>query len=167
VLDGEHHRTAAVIPPNDPLVRPRVLQPPRQSPDTSDVTRPVPAAVVLIVDDEPEVRELFAQVLLADGIRSVQAPNAEQAWTLLERGLMPAAVLLDLQMPGMGGLGFLLRIRAEPRFASLPVTVVTADSYIAGPTRSAVEALGADVSFKPLDFADILTLARRMIVSPA
>jgi chemosensory pili system protein ChpA (sensor histidine kinase/response regulator) len=122
---------------------------------------------VLIVDDEREVRELFAQVLLADGIRSVQAPTAEQAWTLLERGLVPAAVLLDLQMPGMGGLGFLLRIRAEPRFAKLPVTVVTADSYIAAPTRTAVEALGAQVSFKPLEFDDILVLAHRMIVSPA
>jgi hypothetical protein len=67
----------------------------------------------------------------------------------------------------MGGLGFLLRIRAEPRFAKLPVTVVTADSYIAIATRTAVEALGAQVSFKPLDFDDILAVAHRMLVPPA
>jgi len=125
------------------------------------------AAVVLLVDDEPEVRELFMQVLEADGIRSVQAPTAEHAWALLESGLMPSAVLLDLQMPGMGGLGFLLQLRADPRYSALPVTIVTGDSYIARTTRAAVDALGASVSFKPLGFEEILALAHRMIGSPA
>lgn len=125
------------------------------------------APVVLLIDDEPEVRELFMQVLEADGIRSVQAPTAEHAWALLESGLMPSAVLLDLQMPGMGGLGFLLQIRADPRYSALPVTIVTGDSYIARTTRAAVDALGARVSFKPLGFDEILALAHRMIGSPA
>jgi len=125
------------------------------------------APVVLLVDDEPEVRELFMQVLEADGIRSVQAPTAEHAWALLESGLMPSAVLLDLQMPGMGGLGFLLQLRADPRYSGLPVTIVTGDSYIARTTRAAVDALGANVSFKPLGFDEILALAHRMIGSPA
>jgi len=123
--------------------------------------------VVLLVDDEPEVRDLFMQVLNADGIRSVQASTAEHAWALLESGLLPSAVLLDLQMPGMGGLGFLLQLRADRRYAGLPVTVVTGDSYIAQTTRAAVEALGASVSFKPLAFDEILALAHRMIGSPA
>lgn len=143
------------------------LQGQPRSADTLIVARTLPASIVLVVDDEREVRELFAQVLGADGIKSVQASTAEHAWTLLERGWVPAAVLLDLQMPGMGGLGFLLRIRADPRFASLPVTVVTADSCIAPTTRAAVEALGARVSFKPLEFDEILGLTHRMIDSPA
>ena len=125
------------------------------------------APVVLLIDDEPEVRELFRQVLDADGIRSVQAPTAEHAWGLLESGLMPSAVLLDLQMPGMGGLGFLLQLRADPRYSALPVTIVTGDSYIARTTRAAVDALGAGVTFKPLAFDEILALAHRMIGSPA
>ena len=83
------------------------------------------------------------QVLNADGIRSVQAPTAEHAWALLESGLVPSAVLLDLQMPGMGGLGFLLQLRADPRYSALPVTIVTGDTYIARTTRAAVDALGA------------------------
>jgi CheY-like chemotaxis protein len=126
-----------------------------------------PTPVVLLVDDEPEVRNLFMEVLNADGITSVQAATAEHAWAILESGLVPSAVLLDLQMPGMGGLGFLLQLRADARYAGLPVTIVTGDSYIARTTRSAVEALGASVSFKPLTFEEILALAYRMIGSPA
>ena len=127
----------------------------------------LPAPVVLVVDDEREVRELFVEVLNADGMQSVQAPTAEHAWALLENGLVPSAVLLDLQMPGMGGLGFLLQLRADPRDSALPVTIVTGDYYIAQTTRAAVEALGAAVGFKPLAFDEILALARQMIDSPA
>jgi CheY-like chemotaxis protein len=127
----------------------------------------LPAPVVLVVDDEREVRELFVEVLNADGMRSVQASTAEDAWALLENGLVPSAVLLDLQMPGMGGLGFLLQLRADPRYSALPVTIVTGDYYVAQTTRAAVEALGAAVGFKPLAFDEILSLARRMIDSPA
>ena len=82
----------------------------------ADVSSNPPAPVVLVIDDEREVRELFVEVLNADGMQSVQAPTAEHAWALLENGLVPSAVLLDLQMPGMGGLGFLLQLRADPRY---------------------------------------------------
>ena len=133
----------------------------------ADVSSNPPAPVVLVIDDEREVRELFVEVLNADGMQSVQAPTAEHAWALLENGLVPSAVLLDLQMPGMGGLGFLLQLRADPRYSALPVTIVTGDFYIAQTTRAAVEALGAAVGFKPLAFDEILSLARQMIDSPA
>ena len=131
------------------------------------MARIVPPPIVLVIDDERDVRDLFTHVLEADGFKCVQAPTAEHAWSLLERGLSPAAVLLDLRMPGMGGLGFLLQLRSDSRYASLPVTIVTADSYIAPTTQSAVDALGAQVSFKPLDIDQILTLAHRMVGSPA
>jgi CheY-like chemotaxis protein len=131
------------------------------------VSSTLPAPVVLVVDDEREVRELFVQVLNAHGMQCVEAPTAEHAWALLENGLVPSAVLLDLQMPGMGGLGFLLQLRADPRYSALPVTIATGDFYIAQTTRAAVEALGAAVSFKPLAFDEILSLARQMIDSPA
>jgi two-component system, chemotaxis family, sensor histidine kinase and response regulator PixL len=122
--------------------------------------------VVLVVDDEIEVRRLFSQVLEAGGFRSVAAPTAEHAWSLLEDGLSPAAVLLDLRMPGVGGLGFLLQLRADPRYAWLPVTIVTGESFIDHTTRSAVAALSASVSYKPLEIEEILTLAHQMVDSP-
>jgi CheY-like chemotaxis protein len=121
-----------------------------------------PGTAVLVVDDEPEVRHLFSQVLESAGFSSVEASTAEHAWSLLEKGLIPSAVLLDLRMPGMGGLGFLLQIRADPKFARLPVTIVTGESFIDHTTRSAVAALGATVRFKPLEIDEILSLTQRM-----
>jgi CheY-like chemotaxis protein len=122
--------------------------------------------VVLVVDDERPVRRLFSRMLEAGGFRSVEAATAEAAWALLEEGLAPAAVLLDLRMPGIGGLGFLLQLRADPRYAWLPVTIVTGDCFIDHTTRSAVAALRATVSFKPLEMEEILALARRMTDTP-
>jgi CheY-like chemotaxis protein len=122
------------------------------------------APVVLVVDDEPEVRHLFSRVLESGGFTSVEAASAEEAWSLLQRGLIPAGVLLDLRMPGMGGLGFLFQLRVDARFGALPVTVVTGDCFIDRTTEVAVTALGAAVSFKPLRTEEILDLARLMTV---
>jgi CheY-like chemotaxis protein len=92
------------------------------------VARPSPAPAVLVIDDEPEVRHRFSRVLEAGGFRSVEAASAEDAWSLLQHGLIPAGVLLDLRMPGMGGLGFLCQLRVDARFGAVPVTIVTASS---------------------------------------
>jgi DNA-binding response OmpR family regulator len=131
------------------------------------VPRLASAPVLLVVDDERAIRHLFMDVLESEGFKCVPASTAEQAWSLLDAGLTPAGVLLDLHMPGMGGLGFLLQLRADRRFASLAVTIVTADSYIDHTMQSAVQALDASVSFKPLDIEELLTLAHRMTRSPA
>ncbi len=118
--------------------------------------------VVLVIDDEPEVRRLFAEVLGSAGFGCSEAPTAEEAWRLLDRGLIPAGILLDLRMPGIGGLGFLLQLRADARYSALPVSIVTGESFIDGTTRAAVAALDAVITFKPLDIDDLVALARGM-----
>ena len=139
---------------------PQALQARGPSADRLRVKRTAP--VILVVDDEEEVRHLFSEILESAGFGAVQAPRAEDAWTLLERGLVPAGVLLDLRMPGMGGLGFLLQLRADSRFVSLPVSIVTGESFIDHTTREAVTALDAVVTFKPLDIDEVVALATRM-----
>lgn len=136
----------------------------------SDLTRLNPtwhrARVILVVDDDPDVREAFTSALASGGFHAVAAESAEHAWALLQDGLTPDAVLLDLWMPGLGGLGLLLEFRAHPLYARLPATIVTADCHIDETMKSAAGALGANVRFKPLGVGDILSLARRM-VAPA
>jgi CheY-like chemotaxis protein len=124
-----------------------------------------PGPLVLVIDDEPEICHLFSRVLQAGGFSSIEATSAEDAWSLLDQGLTPAAVLLDLWMPGAGGLGFLVQLRADPRFASLPVTIVTGDSALDQRTNATVAALQAPVRFKPLEIASILTLTQEMLQS--
>lgn len=123
----------------------------------------VPAPVVLIVDDEKTIRDLFGRILALEDYSPVEAATAEQALALLDQGLRPDAVLLDLQMPGMGGLNFLLHLRSHPQFSAIPVAIVTGDTFLPGATRSAAAALSAELQFKPLVAEEILDLTRRLL----
>jgi DNA-binding response OmpR family regulator len=80
---------------------------------------------VLVVDDEPMVRETLGQVLSDEGYVVDLAVDGESA---LERvhAAQPDAILLDLMMPGMNGRQFLQALRDEPAFSSVPVLIMTA-----------------------------------------
>ena len=72
------------------------------------------ARTILIIEDEEGVRSFFTKALELGGYTPVAATCAEDALRMMNQGLRPDAVLLDLAMPGMGGLGFLLRLGADP-----------------------------------------------------
>ena len=121
--------------------------------------------VVLVIDDEPSICDLFARALASSGLFPVVAHNAEAGLRLLEHGLIPDAILLDLRMPGMGGLAFLLQLRSSPRQGDIPVAVVTGDCLIPSALKRAVETLNAEIHFKPMEVEAILELAVRLIDS--
>ena len=80
---------------------------------------------VLVVDDEPMVRETLGQVLTDEGYVVDLAVDGESA---LERvhANRPDAILLDLMMPGMNGRQFLQALREEPAYIDVPVMIMTA-----------------------------------------
>jgi CheY-like chemotaxis protein len=82
--------------------------------------------VVLIVDDDHDIRETLADVLEVEGYVSERAANGQEALALLERGLRPCVVLLDLMMPIMNGWDLLTRMKQDPKLASIPVFSITA-----------------------------------------
>jgi DNA-binding response OmpR family regulator len=101
---------------------------------------------IVIVDDEPNVRLVFRTALESVGYTLSYAENGESALKALERGAVDL-MLLDLQMPIMGGMDVLKRLRDTGHH--LPVVIVTAHGSVA----NAVEAmkLGAiDFLTKPL-----------------
>jgi CheY-like chemotaxis protein len=81
---------------------------------------------ILIVEDDEAIRESLRDVLELEGYNVVEAENGRDALDLIESGLAPCLVLLDLMMPVMGGAEFLGVVRATPSLTSLAVIVVSA-----------------------------------------
>jgi CheY-like chemotaxis protein len=81
-------------------------------------------ARILVTDDDPILRE-FARVHLTTPSASVEvAESAEEGLQYLNKGPFDIA-LIDLEMPGMGGLEMIKHLRADPRHCDLPIVVVT------------------------------------------
>ncbi len=80
---------------------------------------------MLVVDDEPMVRETLGQVLTEEGYVVDLAVDGESALEAVHAA-RPDAILLDLMMPGMNGREFLQALRGEAAYAQLPVLLMTA-----------------------------------------
>jgi eukaryotic-like serine/threonine-protein kinase len=85
-----------------------------------------PAHHVLVVDDNPGVREVMANALGSQGYRVSKAADGREALELLRRGPLPDLILLDLMMPGMDGWEFLRERRHDAALAAVPVIIVSA-----------------------------------------
>jgi signal transduction histidine kinase/DNA-binding response OmpR family regulator len=88
-------------------------------------------AVVLIVDDDAEVRNLISATLRNTGLKTAEAVNGRAAIDWLVNNPLPDLVLLDLMMPEMDGFQFLERLRDFPERLKLPVVVLTAKDLTA------------------------------------
>jgi two-component system chemotaxis sensor kinase CheA len=97
---------------------------------------------VLVVDDQFTVRELERTILEAAGYRVATAGDGRAALELLSSDGDVDVVVSDIEMPGMDGLSMLEAIREQPRFASLPVVIVSSRDDEASRQRGA--AAGAD-----------------------
>src|SRR5678816_3709256 len=80
---------------------------------------------VLVVDDEPMVRETLGQMLTDEGYSVDVAVDGEEALDRVHAA-RPDAILLDLMMPGMNGRQFLQALRDEPAYERVPVLIMTA-----------------------------------------
>jgi two-component system phosphate regulon response regulator PhoB len=85
------------------------------------------AATVLVVEDEPAILELIAYNLKQAGHQPLRADNAEQALVLVANAL-PDLVLLDWMLPGLSGIEFAKRLRADKRTRAIPIIMLTARS---------------------------------------
>jgi CheY-like chemotaxis protein len=91
---------------------------------------------LLLVDDDDFLREALAEALAYEGHEIASASDGAQALALLERGLAPDAVLLDLMMPVLDGWGFVERQQSEARWADIPVIVLTAIGTLPRPIEA-------------------------------
>jgi CheY-like chemotaxis protein len=84
---------------------------------------------VLIIDDDADILDAFSVTLTLADIVAHAVSSGREALDLLQRGLRPCAIFLDIRMPGLDGWEVWEQIRhGEPRIASIPVVLVSADT---------------------------------------
>ena len=121
-------------------------------------------ATILIVDDDLGVTTTFARMLSLEGFKVRTAMNAETG--LIEADLSrPDAIILDLRMPLVDGLGFLRRLRQRDEARLTPVAIVTGDYFLDDSISAELRELGAELRFKPLWLEDLVGLARNLLQS--
>ncbi len=111
---------------------------------------------VLVVEDDDDLREVVTQTLERNGFRVFSARDGQDALERLADHPGPCLILLDLMMPRMSGWEFRRRQLADPRFAEMPVVVMTATATL---DEAAIHA--DDILRKPLSFASLLTAVKR------
>ena len=129
------------------------------------IRAPVPEAVrLLILDDDEGVRLTFAKALALQGYSVRAAGSAREALYQIARE-RPDAILVDLKMPLVNGVGFLYRLRADPANQGIPVGVITGEVEVDEATADDLTALRAKVWHKPLSLEDIHEIARTLLAA--
>jgi DNA-binding response OmpR family regulator len=118
-------------------------------------------AKILIVDDDEVVTQTFARMLRLEGYQVRTAVNAENGLTLAQES-QPDAIILDLRMPLVDGLGFLRRLRTTDS-RTIPVAIVTGDYFLEDEVSNELRELGAQLRFKPMWLEDLVGLARNLL----
>ena len=119
-------------------------------------------AKVLIIDDDEAVTQTFAGILRLEGLEVRTALDAESGLRQAD-ALQPDAIIVDLRMPLINGLGFLYRLRSRDCCKNTPVAIVTADYNLDESIPRELEELGAQLHFKPLWLEDVVDLAHALL----
>lgn len=125
------------------------------------MTPGAPAHTVLIVDDQRVVLRVFAQVLEGAGYRVLVADSAEAALESVRLGV-PDAILIDLTMPYVNGMGLLYRLRDMA--PHVPMAMITGTPNVGDETRDELRALGVALHFKPLTSRQIEDLVGQLLL---
>jgi CheY-like chemotaxis protein len=121
-------------------------------PDLNPSTPALPPAVILLVEDEPAIREVIEAVLESEGYRVVSTVNGADALDVLRGGLRPCMIILDLMMPVMDGWEFRMAQLRDAELLKIPTVVYTAT----GNVRDTVEKLNVAGGFEKGDFSEML-----------
>jgi two-component system response regulator MprA len=114
--------------------------------------------VVLVVDDDYDIREAMSDVLVAEGYSVVTAADGGEALEKLRNGVQPDVVLLDLMMPRVSGLEVIDALRKDESLCEIPIVVCSANRAY-GPDDLGVH----DVLRKPVSVEELLEAVAQAI----
>ncbi|MCZ7687359.1 MAG: response regulator [Sandaracinaceae bacterium] len=116
---------------------------------------------VLIVEDDPDIRETLQHILESAGYEAPAAANGREALDRLARMKAPCLVLLDLMMPVMDGWAFLKALDQDEALAGVPIVIVSAYTDRAGSLERAAQVLK-----KPVDIQALMDVVREHCGAP-
>ena len=113
--------------------------------------------LILVIDDDEDARAIYTTCLRHLGYRATGVATGEEGFEVAT-SVMPAVILMDAEMPGIGGIEATRRIKADPRTRACPIVVVTAS----GTARfEAAREAGCDAYFcKPFNVFALDTVIR-------
>jgi CheY-like chemotaxis protein len=114
---------------------------------------------VLLVEDDPSVREAVGQILERAGYGVLTAANGQEELARLNAGYRPGMILLDLSMPEMDGGQFRRAQSMDARLAAIPVVVFSGEHDLA---RQAAALRLAGFLEKPVECQKLLRTVRRL-----
>jgi two-component system response regulator PrrA len=121
-----------------------------------------PTRRVLVIDDDEALRSAFSRVLTREGYTVHTAASAEDALAYVKEE-RPDAILLDLRMPLINGVGFLYRLRQDPANQNIAVALITGETTLDESTISDLRTLSAQVWHKPLSLDEIRRVTRALL----
>jgi len=126
---------------------------------SADIKLPVPAGgTVLVIEDDPMIRELMARFLGKEGFHVVLATNGEEGQRLAQE-LLPDVITLDVMMPGADGWTVLANLKSNAPTCDIPVVMLTIVD-----DRGRGFALGAaDYLTKPIDWQRLGAILRKYL----
>jgi CheY-like chemotaxis protein len=120
---------------------------------------------VMIIEDEEDAAELFAEMMRVGGYRVIKTPKSEPALDIMSAS-RPDVIILDIMMPGISGLDILQQMKRDPSLADIPVVVVSAKSMPAD-IKTSLEAGASSYLTKPVGYFDLKNAVERLLGSPS
>lgn len=111
---------------------------------------------ILIVEDHADTRASLYQLLTREGFSVLTADDGQQALDLLDRGIRPALILIDLMLPAVSGFDLIAHLRTEPDLRVIPTIVITALP------KDEVRVIADVVLHKPLDFKPLVAAVHNL-----
>ena len=122
-----------------------------------------PEKTVLIIEDEADAAELFAEMMRVSGFRVRKTSSSAPAISMMTTE-KPDVVLLDIMMPEVSGMDILQQMRSDPALANIPVVVVSAKSMPAD-IKNGMEAGASTYLTKPVGFLELKEAVERALGS--
>ena len=116
---------------------------------------------VMIIEDEPDAAELFAEMMRVNGFRVIKMFSSAPATPIISQE-KPDVILLDIMMPDISGLEVLRYMRREPDLSKIPVIVVSAKS-MPGDIKTGLEAGASLYLTKPVGFQDLKQAVEKVL----